>query len=122
MEKKIIGYKRNPNMNVSAAQLAGLLSCNESEEEGLFFWGCHFSENNPVYRVISRAVELNIIGEDKILIPVYEEEKPVKQQMSLNEYIQKYIDSDYDLPLNEGIWEFNKLHSDYLVVHKSQVK
>lgn len=64
-ERKIIGYKRNPNMDVTAKQLSALLKCSSEEKDGLFYW--HISP------ALDRAKSLNIIGEDKLLIPVYEE-------------------------------------------------
>ena len=74
--RKIKGYKRNPKMDVTARQLAYLLNCSFTEKGGLFFWVDSYLGFIAQVEYITRAQSLNIIGKDKILVPVYEEEQP----------------------------------------------
>lgn len=70
--RELIGYKRNPKMDVTNEQLGKLLDCEIFEYNG-FIWSGGKSWISPIPAYI-RAVELNIVGEDKILVPVYREE------------------------------------------------
>jgi len=71
--RELIGYKRNPKMDVTNEQLGKLLDCEIFEYNG-FIWSGGKSWISPIPAYI-RAVELNIVGEDKILVPVYREEE-----------------------------------------------
>lgn len=105
--RKIIGYKRNPNMDVTACQLAALLGCVNTEEDGLFFWGWAAKHG-----IVTRAQSLNIIGEDKMLVPVYEEEKELPS-----------TDKTYTLEQYNTFNEMQKLAlNEFVLVHKTKVK
>ena len=65
MERKIIGYKLNGK--VDAEKVAYLLGCRSTEDNGMFFWGCHLSDTG----VVKKAEELGIL--DIWFEPVYEE-------------------------------------------------
>ncbi len=67
--RELIGYKINPKMDITNEQLGKLLDCEIFEYNG-FIWSGGKSWISPIPAYI-RAVELNIVGEDKILVPVY---------------------------------------------------
>ena len=106
--RKIKGYKRNPKMDVTAEQLAALLECSGYEENGLFLWG----EDVDREGIVDCAQSLNIIGEDKMLVPVYEEEKELPS-----------TDKTYTLKQYNTFNEMQKLAlNEFVLVHKTRVK
>lgn len=109
-ERKIIGYKRNPKMDVTARQLAYLLNCSFTEKGDLFFWLDSYLGFIAQVEYITRAKSLNIIGEDKMLVPVYEEEEPI-------------TDKTYTIDEYNTFNEMQKLAlNEFVLVHKSKVK
>lgn len=96
VERKIKGYKRNPNMDVKAEQLAKLLMCCPKEKDGLFFWDIFWNEGDA----LDLAQSYNIIGEDKLLVPVYEDISPPPTP-SLDEFLKmdRNHQSKYEIKL-----------------------
>lgn len=83
---KLIGYKLNTDMDVTKKQLSVLLDGEIFENNG-FIWsgGEDWIKSVPSY---NRAVELNIIGEDKMLVPVYEEIKEQSEEELLASFTE----------------------------------
>lgn len=106
---ELIGYKRNPELDVTARQLAELLGCTHAEKNGMFFWGNNLKEDHLSYNYLNRAIHLGIVGKGKILIPVYKEKvKDERAIFTLHEF--------------ENLKFTFSNQSDFRVVHKDLIK
>lgn len=79
--RELLGYKRNPELNITAEELAVLLRCGYDEKDGLFIWiNSKYNQDH----IFERAYTLGIVGEGKWLVPVYKnQEKEVRSFGSL---------------------------------------
>ena len=68
--RELLGYKRNPELDITAEELAVLLRCGYDEKDGLFIWiNSKYNQDH----IFERAQSLGIVGEGKWLVPVYRE-------------------------------------------------
>lgn len=66
--RELLGYKRNPELDITAEELAVLLRCGYDEKDGLFIWiNSKYNQDH----IFERAYTLGIVGEGKWLVPVY---------------------------------------------------
>lgn len=68
--RELLGYKRNPELDITAEQLPCIIGGTSLEKDGLYFWeGTYDSEP------FIRAQSLGIVGEGKWLVPVYKNQE-----------------------------------------------
>ncbi len=83
--RELIGYKINPEFDITAEELAVLLRCGYDEKDGLFLWtGSKYNQDH----ILARAERLGIVGEGKWLVPVYRETVPVKTPLEALELMK----------------------------------